>query len=388
MDKLIPILMDMPGNPNWTKPLDRGGTSWLYPIMIVIGFAAAITLVCLKLWKRYKISVEPFYWFILIAVPVGIFGANFGSCVLGSPAGKPWSEFFTKFGSGLAIEWGLLFVVIAGFIYFPLVLRLPQYKVRDEFGPKPVVRKVSMWLYLDAIAPTVLLAQFLGRWGNYFNQEVYGRIVTSEGLANFLYHVLPGMYINSAWRQPLFLWEGIGNLVMFFVLYFGIDRLKWKKAGDLAGAYFAWYGLFRICLEPLRDPQYYSVATMIMSGLFIAAGVLFIVANHVFSKKWRQIKIWESIKHLFKKDNPKNKPHVIVDQPSIVDTNSTTSSSPMTTVSLNETSNDTVVGQSVVESNTATYQPISAPVEPTKKLETPSILLKRSPDEMIYYGGW
>ena len=276
--------------PNWQTPLQRGNSSWLYPIMIGLGFIFAIVFTCLKIRKKYKLFLDPFYWYVLIAGPIGILGANFGSCILGPGPGKSWSGFWTQFGTGLAVEWGVLFGGIVGLIYFPIALRSEKYWVRDEFGPKPMVRMPSVWLYLDALGPCVLLAQFLGRWGNYFNQEVYGTIVENGSpLSWFLYKVLPGMYINGQWRQPLFLWEGIGNLIMFVILYFGIEEFKYRKAGDLAASYFVWYGLFRLCLEPLRNTNYFSSKSIVLSAIFMSFGLLFIILNHIFSKKWRKI---------------------------------------------------------------------------------------------------
>jgi len=304
---ILTILGEMPGDPGWTRPLPRdGGQSWMYPICIILGFVVAIVLACIKMWKRYKVSTEPFYWFILIGVPTAIFGANFGSCVLdsfwriagcpgGTGPGKPWSEFFTSFGSGLAIEWGVIFTVIAAFIYFPLVLKKAKFRVRDEFGPKPEVHKVSMWMYVDAIAPCILLAQFIGRWGNYCNQEVYGAVVTDEGLANWLNKFLPGMYIGGSWRQPLFFWEGIGNLIMFFVMYIGFEFIKVRKTGDIGAFYLVWYGTFRACLEPLRDQQYKSTSSIVLSIIFAAIGVIFIVCNHLIIAKQRDKKVWRTI---------------------------------------------------------------------------------------------
>lgn len=272
-----------------------------YAIFIMIGFIVAIVLSCLKMWKRYKISTEPFYWFILIGVPLAIFGANFGSCVLdsfwngvGTSPGKPWSQFWSSFGSGLAIEWGIIFVVIAAAIYFPLILKLPRYRVKDVFGETHEVKKVSFWMYADAIMPCILIAQFIGRWGNYFNGEVFGRDVTSESFAWWLSKFLPNMY-QTGWKQPLFLWEGIGNAIMFFALFFGVEFIKQRKAGDLGAAYFVWYGLFRICLEPLRDPAYYSPVTMVVSGLFLGFGVIFILCNHLLLDKVRDKKIWHTL---------------------------------------------------------------------------------------------
>jgi phosphatidylglycerol:prolipoprotein diacylglycerol transferase len=66
-------------------------------------------------------------------------------------------------------------------IYFLLILRLPKFQIRDdEFGEKPAVRRVSIWVYADCIVPAILLGQVIGRWGNYFNQELYGSIINDN----------------------------------------------------------------------------------------------------------------------------------------------------------------------------------------------------------------
>lgn len=292
----------MPPDPSLPAGFDTafGNIKW-YAIFIMIGFIVAIVASCLKMWKRYKISTEPFYWFILIGVPLAIIGANFGSCVLdnglpsGQNPGKPWSEFFSSFGSGLAIEWGIIFVVIAGAIYFPLVLKLPRYRVKDEFKSDHQVKKISFWMYADAVIPCILIAQFIGRWGNYFNGEVFGGNITNEHFAWWLYHNLPNMYQDGNWKQPLFLWEGIGNAIMFFVLYFGVEFIKQRKAGDMAAGYFVWYGAFRLGLEPLRDKTYFSVVTIVVSSLFVAFGAIFILINHLILAKVRDKKIWHTL---------------------------------------------------------------------------------------------
>ena len=275
--------------------------SW-YSIFILMGFALAIFLSCMKLWKWYKVPVDPFYWFILIGVPVAIFGANFWSCVLGPDnGGKEWSQFWTDFGTGLAIEGGVMFTVLAAFIYFPLILRRAKYQVRDLGSGEPQVRKISIWVYADAIVPTILIAQFLGRWGNYMNQEVYGAVVTNEALALWLHDHLPWMWLDSqqCWVQPLFLYEGIANMFMFLVLFFAAEFIPKKKAGDLSLCYFIWYGALRMALEPLRNPDFRDDGfgvTMITSLMFVIVGIILIILNHTALKKAQKFNIWLTIK--------------------------------------------------------------------------------------------
>ncbi len=286
-------------DPFWPIPWPRAGgeTSWWYPVCIMLGFALAILLSCLKLKKRYRVSIEPFYWFILIGVPIAIFGARFGSCAIGQ---TNWYDFFNNFGQGLAIEWGVMFTVLAAFIYFPLVLNKPSYRVKNELGSNHKIQKVSMWMYFDAIVPAILIAQFIGRWGNYCNKEVYGAIVQNDNFTWFLYKVFPGMYITdkfgqTAWRQPLFFYEGMGNLAMFFILYFGVEFIRQRKAGDMAAIYFIWYGVFRACLEPLRDDSFKYATSIITSIVWASIGLIFILINHLLIAKTRDKKIWHTL---------------------------------------------------------------------------------------------
>jgi phosphatidylglycerol:prolipoprotein diacylglycerol transferase len=71
------------------------------------------------------------------------------------------------------------------------------------------VRQISSLLYFDIIIPSILIGQVIGRWGNYFNQELYGPIVTSDRMIDFLKNFLPYMNVTSiiqpGWHQPLFL---------------------------------------------------------------------------------------------------------------------------------------------------------------------------------------
>lgn len=266
-----------------------------YAIFIMCGFLLAIFLSCMKMWKRYKVQIEPFYWFILIGVPTSILGSRLGSCIIGD---ADWADFFNFRTGGLAIEWGVTLTVIVGFIYFPLVLKKPKFKVRDEFGETPQVRRASVWLYADAVMPAILIAQFLGRWGNYFNQELYGDVVNNEGLQKFLHDCLPWMWVGTresgAYHQPLFLWEGLINIVGFLFLYFGVEFIKKRKTGDMAAGYLLWYGIVRLCLEPLRDSSFTFPLTYAMSATFVLAGLIFIILNHTVIAKKRDIKVWHT----------------------------------------------------------------------------------------------
>ena len=130
----------------------------------------------------------------LIGIPVAILGARFWSCCIGD---CQWYQFFDFSTGGLAIQGGVVLTVIAALIFFPLILKSNKYKVRDiKTDPQdPQVRQVSMWVYVDAIVPCILIGQVLGRWGNYFNQELYGSIISDQSFMAWLRDHLPYMYV-------------------------------------------------------------------------------------------------------------------------------------------------------------------------------------------------
>lgn len=84
---------------------------------------------------------------------------------------------------------------------------------------------INTWDFLDIAAPSVMIAQSLGRWGNFFNQEAYGATVDNlDYLPGF---IRDQMYIEGSYRQPTFLYESLWNLLGFALIL--IFRRKWKS---------------------------------------------------------------------------------------------------------------------------------------------------------------
>ena len=256
-----------------------------YGVFVAIGFILAIVLVIVKLNFWYKIKSDPFYYYCLMGIPLAILGARFWSCCIGD---AQWSSFFNIRNGGLAIQGGVIADILLAFWWFPFILKKPQYHIRDTLltPEQPVVRQVSMWLYADAIMPCILIGQIIGRWGNYFNQELYGAIITpSEAnmwYLNFLSKVLPYMYVkdNSNYMQPLFLYEGILNFVGLILIYVAMEFIPKIKAGSLGISYIIWYSLIRICLEGLRDAQFsFKTGTYTMCGLWFGFAIVLLLLN-------------------------------------------------------------------------------------------------------------
>jgi phosphatidylglycerol:prolipoprotein diacylglycerol transferase len=114
-------------------------------------------------------------------------------------------------------------------------------------------KKMSFLKFADIVAPGLALAQAIGRWGNFFNQEVYGQ-PTNLPWKIFIdpLHRVPG-YTQYEYFHPLFLYECLWNLInMAVLLLVGRRFEKWLKPGDIFYIYMAMYAFARFWLEFLR----------------------------------------------------------------------------------------------------------------------------------------
>ena len=301
---LIPQKRWVPGISDIAFHLFSYPIRW-YSIFLWIAFTMAILLTIFKIWKFYKIPKEPILYLVPIIVCLGPLLAMIWSKIIT----RDFSNFSFFNIQGLAVQGGVAFTVLLSVIIINIFLSSKNFKIKNVDHSKQFLTKISSLLYFDAALPTILIAQAIGRWGNYFNQEIYGAPVTSQRLKHFLHDWLPYMYIEQegTYCQPLFLWESIINFFGFLIIYFGIEFIKKRKAGDLGFFYFIWYGITRCILEKYRNSQFTYLETFIMSYCWIVFGIIAIILNHVLSKKIRQIKIWSSIKNLLKYWNENNK---------------------------------------------------------------------------------
>lgn len=125
------------------------------------------------------------------------------------------------------------------------------------------VKKKNFLRACDMVAPGVMVAQALGRWGNFFNGEAHGGIV-SEG--HPLYFLRMGLFPNDlntaemAFVHPTFLYESVWNLLGFALIGFLLYPRK-KFNGQIVSAYLAWYGFGRMFIEGLRTDSLYLPGT-------------------------------------------------------------------------------------------------------------------------------
>src|SRR5438132_13891454 len=137
----------------------------------------------------------------------------------------------------------------------------------------------SVYLFMDAVAPGLLLAQGIGRWGNYFNQELYGKPTSLPwGLKIDFEHRVP-KYLGNTTFHPTFLYEFIYDTIGVGILLFIGRRFRVRPPG-LFALYVSYYCFGRFFEELLRvDPSHYFLGLRINAWVSI---VLFVLSTGFF----------------------------------------------------------------------------------------------------------
>ena len=238
-----------------------------YGILIAVGLVIAI-MIAYYLAKYRNLKADEVINFAPFAIIGGIIGARLLHVLVNIPYyAKNPSFIFAYRQGGLAIQG----VIIGGVIALIIFAK---------------VRKISFWALADAIAPGLAIAQSIGRWGNYFNQEAFGR-PTSAKIGIFIApENRPIDYINSEYFHPTFLYESIANLILFIILIFMHSWFKKKPEkypnGLIFNVYLIIYSLYRIFIESYRiDSSYvgpikvvYIISAITIIAAFIIANIL------------------------------------------------------------------------------------------------------------------
>lgn len=226
-----------------------------YAVFILSGAMIAYWLSIRQL-KKWGYDTAMFEDFFIYMLPIGIFGARLYYVIFewATYASEPIRIFYIWEG-GLAIHGGVIAATLFGLWYF-------RNKVVDGLR------------VMDAIFPNVLIAQALGRWGNFMNQEAYGDIVNASYYDGFPAFIRDQMFIDGAYRQPAFLYESMANLVGWALITFVYKKYGRKKRGDLFFAYVIWYGVVRFFIEMMRTDAL-MLGPLKMAQVISLAGVAF-----------------------------------------------------------------------------------------------------------------
>ena len=246
-----------------------GFTIHFYSLCILVGAVLAYIIIT-KEAKKIKIDSDFISNTIIYGLLIGIIGARIYYVIfnLNYYINYP-DEILKIWHGGLAIHGGIIAAAIFVYLY--------SKKYKENY-----IR------LLDVILPGVILAQAIGRWGNFFNQEAYGIKVSKELLQKMLIpkFVIKGMFINGQYYLPMFYIESIVCILGFIIIL--IIRKKSNKIGLISGFYFVWYGLFRFIIEYFRTDSLMLgniKIAMLVSVLSIIIGIILIVTKN---KKYKE----------------------------------------------------------------------------------------------------
>jgi len=151
------------------------------------------------------------------------------------------------------------------------------------------IRKLDFWLWADILAPGLILGQAIGRWGNFFNQEAFGR-PTSLPWAIFIEPAnRPYDYTSYEYFHPTFLYESIANFLLFALLLL-MHRFYKNKPGRIPyglilSMYLGIYSVYRTFIEYYRiDSSYWGPIKVVYVIDFIVLIAAFVIANYVIKK--------------------------------------------------------------------------------------------------------
>lgn len=245
-----------------------GQEIYWYAIIIVCGMLSAFGVISL-LFKRRNMSPDLFLTFFVIGLPIAILTTRLFYCITDGMPISQWFNWESIRSGGLSIVGG----IIGGAASVIVIC---------------AVKKVNFFRVGDCVVVGLLLAQSIGRWGNFVNQEVFGGPVTNEALQWFPFAVYiyekPSMGIEEGWYYAFFFYESMVTLTASILMFINGWKNGKKPNGINTACYFIVYGLTRTVMEPLRNEGYilqgggvpWSLVTSILL-LVSGIGLLFFV---------------------------------------------------------------------------------------------------------------
>ena len=240
-------------------------TIYWYAVFIMSGVALGLFL-SIREGKKMGINSEFFYDLVTYGLPISIIGARIYYVAFSWDYYSSHPEDIIKlWQGGIAIHGAIIAAFIFGYFFCKK-------------------RKVSFWLVADIASVSFIIAQAIGRWGNFMNQEAHGGVVpgaTLDAQREFLQSlfipdfIVNNMYINEAYYHPTFLYESLWNMVGFLFIVFVLRKLPKLLVGEIAAFYAVWYSIGRYMVEGMRTDslmltesirmaQFISITTIVL----------------------------------------------------------------------------------------------------------------------------
>lgn len=207
---------------------------------------------------------------VVFAIPISILFARIYYVIFewDRYAGAPWWDVFAVWEGGIAIHGALIGAVLTGIIYAR-------------------VQNVSFWQLADIAAPSLILGQAIGRWGNFMNQEAHGGPVSQAAFDNFHTYlpdfIMNQMCIDGVMYYPTFLYESFWNILIFIFLL--VLRRKNPLRGEVFMSYIITYSVGRFFIEGMRTDSLYIPGTEIRMAQFISVALILVVIGIILYRR-------------------------------------------------------------------------------------------------------
>ncbi|MBR4830449.1 MAG: prolipoprotein diacylglyceryl transferase [Bacilli bacterium] len=237
-----------------------GLTIHFYSLCILLGIIIAYIVIRLE-GHNQRLDKDYIFNVVFYGLIIGILGARLHYVLFNLDFYLKYPmEIIKIWHGGLAIHGGIIATTI--FVYFYSTKRY----------------KTSFLRTTDVILPGVILAQAIGRWGNFFNQEAYG-IEVSEKLLHKLFipnFVIKGMFIDGSYHLPTFYIESVLCIIGFLIILLIRTRLN-NRVGHITSFYLIWYGIIRFIIELFRTDSlmlFNIKVACVISVIFIILGIV------------------------------------------------------------------------------------------------------------------
>lgn len=224
-----------------------------YALIITCGMICAVAYTVFRAGK-IGIILDDVLDYVIFTIPIGIIGARLYYVIAEIEYYHTLADVFNIREGGLAIYGGIIAGAITVFVV-------------------SYVKRINFFAFADCCTPGIILAQSIGRWGNFMNGEAYGsetEIFCRMGVSNTL------TYYQTIYVHPTFLYESLWNLLGFALINVFYKHKKYD--GQIFLLVFGWYGLGRMLIEGLRaDSLYTNLFGWEFRTSQVLAGVIFAV---------------------------------------------------------------------------------------------------------------
>lgn len=259
-----------------------------YGFFIVLGIVSALFLI-LFLAKKYKIEKNIIIDLSFYLIIFGIIGARIYDVFL------EWRyyiknplDIFKIWQGGLAIHGAILAGLFTLWIFVKKI-RIESFNNLNQWH--------KFFRLTAIIVPALALAQAIGRWGNYFNQELFG-LPTNLSWGIYISPInRPLAYLESSFFHPTFLYESLGNLIIFVILFFlhfyffKKNKVNFRNDFLITSLYLILYSVLRFSLEFIRvdfSPEIFGLRFPQFVSIIIVVGLIFLSPKFYFKNNFKK----------------------------------------------------------------------------------------------------